>query len=63
MRQAEAGPMRKKSYQIVGDRLKLAQSAANVTFVTQTRSCDGQARNFARWHVESANGRARDGRA
>ena len=26
--------MRKKSYQIAGDRLKLAQCAANVTFVT-----------------------------
>lgn len=48
--------MRKKSYQIVGDRLKLAQCAANVTFVTQTRSCDGQAHNFARWHVQSADG-------
>ena len=34
MRAQEAEPMRKKSYQIVGDRLKLAQSAANVTFVT-----------------------------
>ena len=48
--------MRKKSYQIVSDRPKLAQSAANVTLVTQTRSCDGQARNSARWHVQSANG-------
>jgi hypothetical protein len=34
MRRAEAEPMGQKSYQIVGDPLMLAQSAANLTFVT-----------------------------
>ena len=33
--------MRKKNYQIVGDRLILAQSAANVTFVTDEELAAG----------------------